>query len=207
MRKNKQLVTATLILAILVFTIPARTPGANAAGVATPCGLFGSPPVQTSTKCSILMLSPGSGGALNSESNVGPSIIVSFLVKNFTLVQPGAGTDVNTTTTGSPQHNEGHIHVSVDDKYITIWTSNNGIPLTLTSGSHTIKLELVNDFHQSFSPAIPASTTLTVSNGADTIQSTANNAQIYSMVAMAISVITVILVAYVAFRPKPKSPQ
>ncbi len=147
---------------------------------------------------------------MNNVTNVGPSILVSFLVKNFTLVQPGTSGDVNTTTpfsTSTTQINEGHIHVFVDGKYVSIWTSNNGIPLTLSSGSHTVKLELVNDFHQSFSPAIAKSTTVTVSDGADTIQSTANTAQTYSLVALVVSAITLILVAYVAFMPKRKTPQ
>lgn len=196
---------------MFVFAIPALTPRANAVGAARPCGFFGRPgsETQTPTKCTILILSPGSGGVLNNATNVGPSILVSFLVKNFTLVQPGTTNDVNTTTTfttTTTQSNEGHIHVFVDGKYVSIWTTNDGIPLTLSSGSHTVKLELVNDLHQSFSPAITASTTVAVSDGADTIQSTANNAQTYSLVALVVSAVTLILVAYVAFKPKPKSP-
>lgn len=211
MRRNKHIATASIVLAIIVLAIPTMTQRANAAGVAIPCGFFGSTPVQTATKCAILILSPGSGGILNNQANVGPSFLVSFLVRNFTLVQPGTINDVNTTTaTGPqqpPQHNQGHIHVFVDNKYITIWTTTNGIPLTLPSGAHTIKLELVNDFHQSFSPPVTSNTNVTVANAADTIQSAVNSDQTYSLAALAVSVITLILVAYVAFRPKTKTPQ
>ena len=142
---------------------------------------------------------------MNSNSTVSPSFILSFFVQNFTLVQPGTATDVNTTTTGPNPHNEGHIHVFVDSVYVTIWTSSNGIPLTLSPGTHTVSLHLVNDHHQEFSPAITASTTLTVKNAAaDNLQSSVNLAQMYGIGAIIVSVITLLLVAYVVIR-KPKA--
>jgi len=98
-------------------------------------------------------------------------------------------------------HNEGHIHVFVDNVYVTIWTSSNGIPLTLSPGTHTVSLHLVNDHHQEFNPAITASTTLTVT---DNLQSSVNLAQIYGLGAIIVSVITLLLVAYVVIR-KPKA--
>ncbi len=190
---------------MFVFAIPALTPRAYAAGAAAPC----SAPTPAS-KCVIKILAPG--GILNPNATVGPSFIVSFLVLNFTLVQPGTVNDVNTTTSPGG-HNEGHIHVWVDNVYVTIWASNNGIPLTLSRGTHTIRLDLVNDFHQTFSPGVNSTTTVTVRNPAgDNLQSAANNAQsnasnaqMYSLGALVVSVITLILVAYVAFRPKPKA--
>ncbi len=202
--KNKQIITATLVLAIFLVAIPALTPQVYAA--AAPC-------VPTPASCNINILSPG--GLLNSNKTVGPSFLVSFAVANFSLVQPGTKSDVNTVQgTGASAFNEGHIHVWVDNRYVTIWANANGIPLTLFPGTHTIRLDLVNDLHQQFSPPINATTTVNVVNPpADTLQSTVNsaqtsasNAQTYSIGALVTSVITLILVAYIAFRPKPKAP-
>ena len=196
MVSNKRLATIALILAVFLVAVPSTTPRVYGASAA-PC-------LQ---KCGILILSPG--GALNSNSNVNSSFIVSFAVHNFTLVNPGTTSDVNTTTTGGGAHNEGHIHVWVDGHYITIWTSVNGIPLTLSAGTHTIRLDLVNDFHQTFSPGINATTTVNVQESplqgiANNAQNNASNAMYYSLGALILSLVSVILVAYVAFKPKPK---
>ena len=181
---------------MFLLSILAFTPRVSA--VAAPC----SAP-DASSKCNIVILAPG--GALNSNSTVSQSFILSFFVQNFTLVQPGTASDVNTTTTGPNPHNEGHIHVFVDSVYVTIWTSSNGIPLTLSPGTHTVSLHLVNDHHQEFNPAITASTTLTVRNAsADSLQSSVNLAQMYGLGAIIVSVITLLLVAYVVIR-KPKA--
>jgi hypothetical protein len=192
MSQKKQWISALILLVTFLLAVPLLTLRTNAAPVTAKC-----------LGCAITMLSPGSNGALNNQSTVGPSFIVSFAVKNFSLVQPGTHNDVNITNSQGLQ--EGHIHLFVDGKYVEIWTSSNGIPLTLDSGSHTIKLQLVSDFHLPFNPDVSASTTVTVSNGADTIQSTAMNAQNYSLGALIVAVIALILVAYVAFKPKPKT--
>lgn len=197
MVNRKRIAITALFVALFMIAIPFTTPRVYGAGSAAPC-------LQ---KCGILILSPG--GALNSNINVNSSFIVSFAVHNFTLVNPGTTSDVNTTTTGGQAHNEGHIHVWVDGHYITIWTRVDGIPLTLSAGTHTIRLDLVNDFHQTFSPGINATTTVTVLDSP--LQSTANNAQnnasnamYYSLGALILSLVSVILIAYVAFKPKPK---
>lgn len=204
MNHKNQLISTSILIAIFLLAVPALTPRVYGAGVANPCGLYGTN--QTSRKCGIAILSPGSGGILNNQTNVGSSFVVSFLVHNFTLVQPGQTSDTNTTVgTANNGFNEGHIHVFVDNAYYTLWTSNNGIPLTLSAGQHTVTVELVNDFHQSFSPKIQASTTVTVANSLSTVESTANNAQNYALGALIVSVIAVVLVAYVAFKPKPKT--
>src|SRR5467141_505783 len=194
MLNRKLLATSAIVLAIFLVAIPSTTP--RAYGAAAQCN-----PVR---KCNIAILSPG--GALNTNRTVNPSFLVSFAVHNFTLVQPGQTSDVNTTTAGS---NEGHIHVWVDGQYVTIWTSTNGIPLTLSAGSHTIRLDLVNDFHQTFSPGINATTTVNVLESplqatANNAQNNASNAMYYSLGALVLSLVSVILVAYVAFKPKPK---
>jgi hypothetical protein len=196
MKSHKRLITVPLLIAIFLVGIPSLTP--HAYGAANPC----------SPKCGITILSPGTGGTLNKNQTVNPSFIVSFLVSNFTLVQPGTSTDINTTVARGPP-NEGHIHVFVDGVYVTIWASANGIPLSLAGGTHTIRLDLVNDLHQEFSPGVNATTTVKVINTLQTdvsgVQSNASNAMTYSLGALVVSIITLILVAYIAFKPKPKS--
>jgi len=205
MRNIKRWATTTVLAAvILLVVIPSTTP--HVYGAAIPC--------LSTSKCSISILSPGSGAILNKGQTVNSSFLVSFLVNNFTLVQPGRGTpfDVNTTTVAAgatnPAHNEGHIHVFVDNVYVTIWTSTNGIPLTLVPGTHTIRLDLVNDFHNEFNPGINATTTVNVvdplHSAANSAQSNAGNAMYYSLGALVASNENVILMAYVAFKPKPK---
>ncbi len=204
MRQKQRLVTVAILLATFLVGIPALTPRAHAA--ATPC--------VTTLPCGIKILSPGSGGILNNNQTVQKSFLVSFLAQNITLVEPTLTTAVNTTTgTGAGARNEGHIHVFVDGAYTTIWTSSNGIPLTLSPGTHTIKLDLVNDLHQEFNPAISASTTVkvvdplaSITSTANSAQSNASNAQLYSLAALVVSIIVLVLVAYVAFKPKPKTP-
>src|SRR5712692_3364078 len=189
MRNYSRLAIAAIALAILLVAIPSTT---RAYGAAAPCA----------QKCSIAILSPGSGGALNKNQTVNPSFLVSFAVNNFTLVQPGTTNDANTTTgSGNTLHNQGHVHVFVDNVYVTLWTSTNGIPLTLSSGTHTIRLDLVNDFHQEFSPAISAATTVNVidptatQSTASSAQSNASNAMYYSLGALIVSIISLLLVA------------
>jgi hypothetical protein len=182
MKKNTgHIMTASVLIAVFslatVLVLPSLLPNAAGAGVAKPC-----------PGCQVVILSPGNGGALNNQQDVGTSFLVSFFVKNFTLVQPGTSQDVNTTTSTSPIHNEGHIHVFVDGNYITIWARPEGIPLTVTPGSHTIKLELVNDSHQSFPTPITASTTI---NAVDPNGTT----QTYTMGGLIVSVIVLVLVA------------
>jgi len=198
MRTNKRLTIIALAFALALVAIPLTTPRVY--------GAFANPCLQ---KCSIAILSPG--GALNTNQTVNPSFLVSFAVNNFTLVQPGTTSDVNTVTSGGSAHNEGHIHVFVDGHYNTIWTSTNGIPLTLSPGTHTIRLDLVNDLHYEFSPGINATTTVNVIDPTAPLQSTANSAQsnasnamYYSLGALILSLVSVILVAYVAFKPKPR---
>src|SRR5260370_10953139 len=128
MVNRKRLALTALVVAMFLVAIPSTAPRVYAA--ATPC----------SPKCTIAILSPGSGGALNKNQTVNPTFLVSFLVKNFTFAQPGTTSDINTTTTGpNGKPNEGHIHVFVDNAYVTIWTSTNGIPLTLSIGTHTVR--------------------------------------------------------------------
>jgi hypothetical protein len=66
----------------------------------------------------------------------------------------------------------------------------------------------VNDLHYEFSPGINATTTVNVTSllqsTANSAQSNASNAMYYSLGALILSLVSVILVAYVAFKPKSK---
>src|SRR5438128_4930190 len=116
MNRKKQWIGASILLATFILAVPTLTPQVNASA-AKPC-----------VGCGITILSPN--GALNNQTTVGASFLVSFAVSNFSLVQPGTHNDANTTT--AQGLNEGHIHVYVDGFYVEIWASPNGIPLTLT---------------------------------------------------------------------------
>src|SRR5947199_587344 len=87
MKSNKRWIIVLLLIAIFLVGIPSLTP--HAYGAATPC--------LSTSKCSIAILLPGSGAVLNKNQTVNPSFLVSFLVNNITLVQPGTSTNVNTT--------------------------------------------------------------------------------------------------------------
>jgi hypothetical protein len=101
----------------------------------------------------LAILSPA--GPLNSATNVAPSFVVSFKVDNFLPTDP----------IGQPKAlNTGHVHVFHDGAYYGLWTSLNQLPfIGLTSGSHTIKLQLVNNDHSALSPDVSQTITVTVS--------------------------------------------
>jgi hypothetical protein len=92
MVNRKRLAISAIVVAIFLVAIPSTTP--RVYGAAAPC-------LQ---KCSITILAPG--GALNSNTNVNSSFLVSFAVHNFTLQNPGTTGDVNTTTSGGGAHND-----------------------------------------------------------------------------------------------------
>lgn len=90
------------------------TPGARAAGP------------------SVVITSPSDGAVVGN----GSPAIVTFTVFGFTLVQPGLVGQIVAPT-------EGHLNVYVDGGYMRLVTRVEPIPLPLTSGPHTIHLQLV----------------------------------------------------------------
>lgn len=112
----------------------------------------------------LTILSPA--GILNNATMVGPSFVVSFAVTNFVLTEP----------VGQPKAlNTGHMHIFLDGAYIGQATSVNSIQfIGLSPGTHTIKLELVNNDHSPLSPDVSKSITVTVS-GASTSLSTSSS--------------------------------
>ena len=104
----------------------------------------------------LAILSPA--GVLNNATTVGPSFVVAFLVKNFVFTDPA----------GQPKAmNTGHIHVFLDGTYYSLWPSAGSIPFNeLKAGSHTIKLQLVNNDHSALSPDASQTITVTVTGAA-----------------------------------------
>jgi len=102
----------------------------------------------------LLILSPA--GALNPNSTVSPSFVVSFTLVNFELAEPGIPGMVN-------KPNQGHIHVFLDDTYYALWINENPIPFSnLSSGNHTIKLQLVNNDHSVLNPDVSKTIAISV---------------------------------------------
>jgi len=114
---------------------------------------------------SLTILSPA--GALNPATTVNPSFVVSFAVSNFALTDP----------IGQPKAlNTGHIHVFLDGAYYGLWTNANPIPfIGLSPGSHTVKLQLVNNDHSALSPDVTQSITVTVSGTTSGTQSASSS--------------------------------
>jgi hypothetical protein len=78
--------------------------------------------------------------------------------------------------------------------------------LTLSGGSHTIKLQLVNNNHTALSPDVSKSITVNVN---DVLGASANNASNYSLAATILSVIAVgigvLVISRVWKKSKPPS--
>lgn len=148
----------------------------------------------------LVILSPS--GALTSSANVNNSFVVSFLLSNFMLANP----------VGQPNAlNTGHIHVFVDGAYVTIWAQSDGVPLRLQAGSHTIKLQLVNNDHSALSPDVSKSITVNVldslSSAVNNAQNFASNAANWALIATVLALLSWLTTLYVVTKVRGiKSP-
>jgi hypothetical protein len=115
----------------------------------------------------LTILSPA--GFLNNATTVSPSFVVSFAVSNFVLTDP----------VGQPKAlNTGHIHIFLDGAYYGQATSVSSIQFVgLSPGTHTIRLELVNNDHTPLNPDVSKTITVTVS-GASTAMTTSSSLSI-----------------------------
>lgn len=125
---------------------------------------------------SLVILSPKDG------STVSPTFTVSFAVFNFSLTDP----------VGQPNAlNTGHIHIFLDGNYVNLWARPEGVPVTIQgSGSHTVKLELVNNNHSPLSTDVNKAITVSVN---DNVAGAASNASNYALAATILSVISIII--------------
>ena len=89
----------------------------------------------------------------------GTPVLVHFTVANFALVQPGRVGQI-----GSP--NEGHGKVFLDAQLVRLLTDVEPFSLPLTSGPHTIRIQLVADNGTSLNPDVTASVRVVATQGA-----------------------------------------
>jgi len=93
----------------------------------------------------LTIVSPTEGAVIGN----GTPALVDFLVSNFAFVQPGRVGQI-----GSP--NEGHGKVFLDAQFVRLLTDVEPFSLPLTSGPHTIRIELVADNGTSLNPDVSA---------------------------------------------------
>jgi methionine-rich copper-binding protein CopC len=103
---------------------------------------------------SLVILSPANDQVIGN----GTPVVVNFAVSNFTLVQPGRVGQVVSPT-------EGHLDVYVDGMYAQLITRPVPISLTLVSGVHTIRLQLVASDGSPLVPDVFASVRVVASQG------------------------------------------
>ena len=120
-------------------------------------GVFGlsvPSPSVTAAGPTLTIVSPVDGAVVG----YGTPAIVQFLVSNFVLVQPGrVGQVVNAT--------EGHVDVYVDGGYAWMATRVEPIVLPLSSGPHTIRLQLVGNDGAPLSPDVNKSVRVMTTHG------------------------------------------
>ena len=103
---------------------------------------------------SLTIVSPTDGALIANSTRV----LVQFLVSNFAFVQPG-----RVGQTGSP--NEGHANVFLDAQAVRLLTDVEPFSLSLTSGPHTIRIQLVADNGTSLNPDVSASVHVVATQG------------------------------------------
>ena len=85
-------------------------------------------------------------------------MLVQFEVSGFTLTQPGRVGQVATPT-------EGHANVFLDGQYVRLLTDVEPFFLPITSGPHTIRMQLVSDGGTALSPDVSASVRVVATRG------------------------------------------
>src|SRR3989442_14390669 len=103
---------------------------------------------------SLTIVSPADGAVIAN----GTQVLVDFRVSNFVFVQPGRVGQV-----GSP--NEGHANVFLDAQYVRLLTTVEPFSLSLTSGAHTVRIQLVTDNGTPLNPDVSASVRVVATHG------------------------------------------
>lgn len=130
---------ACALLALLV---------ACAKGSAPPASGAQPPSARPSSTARLAVVTPANGSAVPSG--------------NFTLRVSLTGAKIVSATTRSLKANEGHLHVLVDGRLISM-TGNTEQPITgLAKGAHQIRVEFVAGDHAPFDPRVVATTTFEV---------------------------------------------
>lgn len=88
----------------------------------------------------------------------GTAVIVQLLVSNFTLVQPGRVGQVSAP-------DQGHANVTLDGQLVRLVSDLSPFSLTVSSGPHTIVVQLVSDDGTPLSPDVSASVRFVATDG------------------------------------------
>ena len=105
---------------------------------------------------SLTIVAPADGAVIAN----GTPVLVDFRLANFAFVQPGQVGQI-----GSP--NEGHANVFLDAQYVRLLTVVEPFSLALTSGAHTIRIQLVADNGTPLNPDVSASVSVVATHGPD----------------------------------------
>jgi len=103
---------------------------------------------------SLTIVSPADGAVIAN----GTPVLVDFRVSNFVFVQPGRVGQV-----GSP--NEGHASAFLDAQYVRLLTTVEPFSLSLTSGAHTVRIQLVTDNGTPLNPDVSATVRVVATHG------------------------------------------
>ena len=103
---------------------------------------------------SLTIVSPADGAVIAN----GTPVLVDFRVSNFVFVQPGRLGQV-----GSPT--EGHANVFLDAQYVRLLTTVEPFSLSLTSGAHTVRIQLVTDSGTPLNPDVSATVSVVATHG------------------------------------------
>ena len=103
---------------------------------------------------SLTIVSPTDGALIAN----GTPVLVDFRVSNFVFVQPGRVGQV-----GSPT--EGHANVFLDAQYVRLLTTVEPFSLSLASGAHTVRIQLVADNGTPLDPDVSATVGIEATHG------------------------------------------
>jgi hypothetical protein len=102
----------------------------------------------------LTIVSPADGAVIPN----GAPVIVRFVVSDFLLVQPGRVGQI-----AGP--NEGHANVFLDGRQVRLVVDAEPFSLSLSSGIHTIRMQLVDDNGTALTPDVSASVSVTSTHG------------------------------------------
>src|SRR3989442_3217791 len=111
-------------------------------------------PTAVAAPPSFTIVSPTDGALIAN----GTPVLVDFRVSNFVFVQPGRVGQV-----GSPT--EGHADAFLDAQYVRLLTTVEPFSLSLTSGAHTVRIQLVADNGTPLSPDVSATVGVVATHG------------------------------------------
>ncbi len=125
------------------------------------------------------------------------TVLLSWTVTGFVIDSAAFG--------GAPEAGRGHVHVFVDGTYVTATAGSGAVLTGLSSGMHTIKVELFNNDHSALSTVYAAQATVTVSTGATSAANVVNATVFYATTGI-LAAIVVVLAALLARKGRGRRP-